>query len=268
MSFSIEKHTSRIDVFDDKVYDMAKDKRNQLNKSTSDNEPLTYYSVLAPCFYLLALFSSGMCGVEAAYTSLRIPDEFCLSPSVCSHANVAVVYEVGVVSSIPILYMEKVETSLSSLLCDVGDRVTARERVDLAFGIVSAVEYFHEQLRVAHGLICCDTVFVTQQLSAKLLDPSAAFLLTGKLCEHAVSCADDIKQLVEILLSLLSDMCPAFLFACDLLRDIAVGVERKERRGDCNSLSEMKALLEGLQQSAEYRCCPCGRQLLCQGLGE
>ena len=213
-------------------------------------------------FYLLALFSSGTCGVEAACTSL--PDEFPLSPSVCSHANVAVVYEVDVVSSIPILYMEKVETSLSSLLCDVGDRVTARERVDLAFGIVCAVEYFHEQLTVAHGLITCDTVFVTQQLSAKLLDPSAAFLLTGKLYEHAVSCAGDIQQLVEILLSLLSDTCPTFLFACDLLRDIAVGVGREER----NSLSEMKALLEGLQQTPQYRCCPRGRQLLCQGLGE
>ena len=86
------------------------------------------------------------------------------------------------------LEMEKVETSLSSLVCDVGDIVTVRERVDLAFGIVCAVKDFHEQLKVAHGLISCDTVFITQQLSAKLLDPSAAFLLTGKLSEIAVSC--------------------------------------------------------------------------------
>ena len=27
-------------------------------------------------------------------------------------------------------------------------------------------------------------------------------------------------------------------------------------------------LLDGLQQTAEYRCCPRGRQLACQGLGE
>ena len=215
---------------------------------------------------VIALFSNGTCGVEAACTSL--PDEFFLSPSVCSHANVAVVYEMDVRSSMPILHMEKVETSLMSLLCDVGDRVTVRERVDLAFGIVCAVEYFHEQLRVAHGFISCDTVFVTQQLSSKLLDPSSAFLLTGKLCEHAVSCAGDIKQLVEILLSLLTDTCPDFLFACDLLRDIAVGVGRGERKGDCNSLSEMKTLLDGLQQTAEYRSCPRGRQLLCQVLGK
>ena len=117
-------------------------------------------------------------------------------------------------------------------------------------------------------MISCDTVFVTQQLSAKLLDPSAAFLLTGKLSDNAVSCVGDIKQLVEILLSLLSDTCPAFLFACDRLRDIAVGVERVERKGDCYSLSEMKALLDSLRQTAQYRCCPRGRQLVCQCLSE
>ena len=261
---SIENHRSRNDIFGDKLYDMMKDKRDQLKQSTSDNKPLLFRA--HSMFCLSALFSSGTCRVEAACTSL--PDDFFLSPSVCSHVNVAVVYDVDVVSSIPMLEMEKVETSLSSLLGDVGDMVTVRERVDLAFGIVCAVEYFHEQLRVAHGLISCDTVFVTQQLRAKVLDPSAAFLLTGKLSKNAVSCVGDIKQLVEILLSLLSDTCPAFLFACDRLRDIAVGVDRVERKGDCYSLSEMKGFLDGLQQTAEYRCCPRGRQLVCQGLGE
>ena len=95
-------------------------------------------------FCLLALFDSGTCRVEAAFTSL--PDDFFLSP-VCSHANVAVVYDVDVVSPIPLLELEKVETSLSSVLRDVGQMVTVRERVDLAFGIVCAVEYFHGQLR-------------------------------------------------------------------------------------------------------------------------
>ena len=246
-SVSIENHRSRNDIFGDKLYEMMEDKHDQLKQSTSDNKPLLFRA--HSMFCLSALFtSSGTCRVEAACTSL--PDDFFLSPSVCSHANVAVVYDVDVVSSIPML---KVETSLSSLLDDVGDMVTVRERVDLAFGIVCAVEYFHEQLslRVAHGLISCDTVFVTQQLRAKLLDPSAAFLLTG----NAVSCVGDIKQLVEILLSLLSATCPAFLFACDRLRDIAGGVDRVERKGDCyyNSLSEMKGLLDGLQQTAEYR---------------
>ena len=48
--FSIEKDISRTDVSGDKVYDMAMDKRNQVNQSTSDNDLLTYYSVLTPCF--------------------------------------------------------------------------------------------------------------------------------------------------------------------------------------------------------------------------
>ena len=262
-SVSIENPRSRNDIFGDKVYDMVKDKHNQLKQSTSDSKPLLFRA--HSMFCLSALFISGTCKVEAACTSL--PDDFFLSPSVCSHANVAVVYDVDVVTSIPMLEMEKVETSLSSLLRDVGDMVTVRERVDLAFGIVCAVEYFHDQLRVAHGLINCDTVFVSQQLSAKLLDPSAAFLLTGKLSEH-FSCVGDIKQLVEILLSLLSDTCPAFLFACDRLREIAVGADRVERKGDCYPLFEMKGLLNRLQQTTEYRCSPRGRQLVCQGLGE
>ena len=244
---------------------MAKDKRNQLNQSTNDNKLTVIILCSLHVVCLSALFNSGMCRVEA---SCSLPKDILLSPSVCSHANVAVVYDVDVDSSIPMLEMEKVETSLSSLLRDVGGLVTVRERVDLAFGIVCAVEYFHDHLRVAHGLISCDTVFVTQQLSAKLLDPSVAFLLTGKLSENGVTFVGDIKQLVVTLLSLLSDTCPAFLFACDRLRDIAVGVDRVERKGDCFSLSEMKALLDGLQQTAEYRCCPRGRQLACQGLSE
>ena len=43
------------------------------------------------------------------------------------------------------------------------------------------------------------------------------------------------------------------LFACDRLRDIAGSGDLVERKGDCYSLSEMKGLLDGLQQTAEYR---------------
>ena len=131
-SVSIEKHRSRNDTFGDMVYAMMKDKRNQLKQGTSDNKPLLFHAHSMLC--LSALFNSGTCKVEAACPSL--PEYFFLSPSVCSHANVAVVYDANVVSSIPMLEMETVETSLSSLLDDVGDMVTVRERVDLAFGIV------------------------------------------------------------------------------------------------------------------------------------
>ena len=40
LSVSIEKHLSRNDIFGDTVYDMVKDKRNQLKQSTSVNKPL------------------------------------------------------------------------------------------------------------------------------------------------------------------------------------------------------------------------------------
>ena len=176
-----------------------------------------------------------------------------------------------VVSSVPMLVIERVETSLSSLLRDVSQMVTVRERVDLAVGIVCAVEYFHDHLGVAHGSISGETVFVTQQLSAKLFDPSSAFLLTGKLSEHAATLANDIKQLVDLLLSLLNDICPAFSFVRDRMRDIAVDVESfMDRKDECmqKPLSELRSLLHGLRLTAEYRCCPRRRQLLCQDLGE
>ena len=242
------------------------DMTKYLSKSIVLVTTLFYYSLLTPRFCLSALFNSGTCRVATSYSGL--PDDFVFSPSVCSHVNIAVVYDVDIVSSVSVLEMEKVETSLSSILRDVGEMVTVRERVDLAFGIVCAVEYFHDHLRVAHGLISCDTVFVTQQLTAKLLDPSAAFLLTGKLSENAGSCVGDIKQLVEVLLSLFGNTCPAFFFACNCLRDIVGGVERGKREGVSSSLSEMNSLLDDLRQTAEYRCCPRGRQFVCQGLGE
>ena len=159
----------------------------------------------------------GICTVEAVRRSL--PDDFCLRPPVCSHVNVAVVYDMNVISSVPTLVTEKVETSLSSLLYDVGQMVTIPERVDLAHGIACAVEYFHYHLKVAHCLINSETVFVTQQLSAKMLDPSTAFLLTGNLCEHTATLANDIRQLADRLLYLLSNIWPASSFAYDRLRD-------------------------------------------------
>ena len=183
---------------------------------------ILYYSVLTPCFCLSALFNSGTCRVANACTGL--PDHFVFSPSVCSHVNVAVVFDVDVVSSIPMLEMEKVETSLLSILRDVCEMVTVRERVYLAFGIVCAVEYFHDHLRVTHGLISCDTVFVTQQ---NCYIHQRRFC---KLSENAGSCVGDIKQLVEVLLSLLSDTCPAFFFACNCLRDIVGGVRKGKER--------------------------------------
>ena len=130
----------------------------------------------------------------------------------------------------------------------------------------SVQRYFHDHLKMAHGLITGDTVFVTQQLSAKVLDPSAAFLVTCMVSDHAVTFTDDIKQLVDLVLSLLGDVSPAFSLACVRLRDIAVGVEGVKGNGDCRPL--VKSVLEDLRQTAEYRTCPRGRQLLCQEFGK
>ena len=177
------------------------------------------------------------------------------------HANVAVIYDVDVLRSVPMLVMERVETSLSSLLLDVGDRVTVRERINLAFGIVSAVEYFHDHLKVTHGLISGDAVFITQQLSAKMLDPSAAYLLS-KLPDPAVTFEDDMEQLIHLLLRILSDVCP-----CDRLRAIAVGAKNVNGQGECR-LKPLFEFFYGLRQTAEYYCCPRSRQLLCQDFCE
>ena len=178
------------------------------------------------------------------------------------HANVAVIYDVGILRSVPMLVMERVETSLSSLLLDVGDRVTVRERINLAFGIVSAIEYFHDHLKVTHGLISGDAVFITQQLSAKMLDPSAAYLLTGKLPDPAVTFEDDMEQLIHLLLRILSDVCP-----CDRLRAIAVGAQNINGQSECR-LRPLFEYFYGLRQTAEYYCCPRSRQLLCRDFCE
>ena len=109
----------------------------------------------------------------------------------------------------------------------MGDRVTVRERINLAFGVVSAIEYFHDHLKATHGLISGDVVSITQQLSAEMLDPSAAYLLTGKLPDPAVTFEDGMQKLIHLLLRMLSDVSP-----CDRLRTIAVGVKNVDGQGD------------------------------------
>ena len=73
--------------------------------------------------------------------------------------NVTEVYEIGVLASVPVLIMEKAETWLLSVLCDIRQLATTRERVDLTLGIVCTVGYFHDHLKVADGLISSATVF-------------------------------------------------------------------------------------------------------------
>jgi hypothetical protein len=104
------------------------------------------------------------------------PDEDFLFPSVPMHANVAVVYGVCFLKSVPTLVIEKVETSLSSMLLEAVEMVTVREKINLAFGIMSAVEYFHNHLNMSHGLISSDACVRYTTIECQ------AVRSTGSLC--------------------------------------------------------------------------------------
>lgn len=70
-----------------------------------------------------------------------------------SACTLLVLYDVCFPKSVPTLILEKVEKSLSSLLLKAGEMATVRDKVNLAFGIVSATEYFRDHLNMSHGLI-------------------------------------------------------------------------------------------------------------------
>jgi hypothetical protein len=65
-----------------------------------------------------------ICLIEASFL-----DDVIISLPACPHPNVAVLYDVGFFRSFPMLMMERMEAPLSTLLSDVGDQVTLRERL-------------------------------------------------------------------------------------------------------------------------------------------
>jgi hypothetical protein len=65
-----------------------------------------------------------ICLIEAS-----LVDGVIISLPSCMHPNVAVLYDVGFFRSFPMLMMERMEAPLSTLLSDVGDQVTLRERL-------------------------------------------------------------------------------------------------------------------------------------------
>jgi hypothetical protein len=196
-----------------------------------------------------------ICLIEASFL-----DDVIISLPACPHPNVAVLYDVGFFRSFPMLMMERMEAPLSSLLSHVGDEVTLRERVDVAFGIVSAIDYFHNHLNTTHGLISGGTVFVTQQLSAKMLDPLSACLVTGKLPDPAVTFADDMEKVIDLLTYLLNDV-----LSCDYLRAMAISFQKPDGHSLMTSL--LFDFLDGVRRSDEYCHCP-RRQLMCQDRNE
>jgi hypothetical protein len=82
--------------------------------------PINFFFILATSvdnnFYI--------CLIEAS-----LVDGVIISLPSCMHPNVAVLYDVGFFRSFPMLMMERMEAPLSTLLSDVGDQVTLRERL-------------------------------------------------------------------------------------------------------------------------------------------
>jgi hypothetical protein len=76
-------------------------------------------------------------------------------------------------------------------------------------------QYVHDHLKVVHCLTNENTVLITRQIPAKLLDYTAAYLATGKISDQATNFQGDVQQLIQLLLSILGDVCP-----CDCLTDI------------------------------------------------
>lgn len=192
-----------------------------------------------------------------------LPDDFVLPQAVCLHPNIAVTYGITTTQSGPTLVMERVETSLSNLLSEVGDKVTVRERVDLAFGILSAVDYLHNQLTVVHGYLDIQHVFFTTSLTAKVLDPTAASLMTDDrtLLTSCLTATDDMRQLGKILTALFEGLQFSPWTAAKSLQ--AVVALLLDGRSRC-FLSDVRAMLDRLRGTAEYVYCNPKRHVLCE----
>ena len=201
------------------------------------------------------------CLVTPRAVSLNLHAQY---SSVCSHPNVVKTYEVIISSLGPVLLIEKVETSLLNLLVTVGDEVSVRERVNLSLGIVSAVDYFHRQLGIVHGLVHAHNICITSQFTAKLLDPAAALLVYAQVRNSAASFADDIRHLVQVLHMILKDAFPAISLAWGLVERILIvgtnmyGTEGEEK--DTQTM-QMLTLLEQIRQTSEYGSCSKGLEL-------
>jgi hypothetical protein len=188
--------------------------------------------------------------------AMKFPQALPRFVSVNSHPHIAATYGLKRSAAGPMLVMEKIETSMFFLLGEGPDILNVKERVDLACGIVHAVDYFHHHLKVPHGLIRTETVFITSQMTAKVLDPIAAFLVTGETQDIGALFEDDIKQLVGILLMLLNDHQAPLASVCTRLQEIADSIKSGDNKRDKVSSSHLITLLSRLRQTEQYRSCP------------
>ena len=220
-------------------------------------------SLLNSFVILLLVFSD-----RNLFTYLTIP-----AISVCSsslflsnfhHPNIAVTYGVTVSTcgDGDTLVMERIVTSLSDLLSDLkaNDEMNVLERVNISYGLVSAVDYLHHQLGIVHGNICLDNVFVTDRQAAKLLDPAVSCLLHNKTWQRSESYEDDLQQLICLLIKLF-DSYSQFSSVCGHLFNMISCDEINESRKKIVSTMDLLELIDGLRQNEEYSCCSRRRQL-------
>ena len=203
---------------------------------------------------------------RSLFTFLSIPSSaVCSSSAVFSmfnHPNIAVTYGVTVSTCSDMLVMEKVVTSLSDVLADpdVNNEMNVRERVDISYGIVCAVDYLHHQVGIIHGYISPTTVFITSRLTTKLLDPAASCLLHNKLCQRAKSYEEDLHQLICLLIKFY-DSHSQFSSVCHCLCNMISCDEINKSRGEFVSTTDLFELIDELRQNEEYSCCLSSREL-------
>ena len=194
-------------------------------------------------FTFLSIPSNGVCSSSAIF-------------SMFNHPNVAVTYGVTVSTCSDMLVMEKVVTSLSDVLADsdVNDEINMRERVDISYGIVCAVDCLHHQVGIIHGYISPTTIFITSRLTAKLLDPAASCLLHNKICQHAKSYEEDLHQLICLLIKLY-DSYSQFSSVCHRLCNMISRDEINKSREKFVSTTDLLELIDELKHNEEYSCC-------------
>ena len=196
--------------------------------------------------------------------SLSLPDNFTLSPSGCLHPNIVQTFGVRFVDSSPKLLTERLEMPLSKLMSQMGDSLTVRERVDLAFGVVAAVDYLHRHLQVVHGMLSYDHVFVTCQVTAKVLDPKAASLLSNDSFSCSSLVANDMKQLGCLIALLIPDGSLVMSSASASLQTIVELLVLGKDDVVPFARAQLLEALQGVRGTKQYRSCPPKRMLHCR----
>ncbi|XP_062503454.1 zinc finger protein ZFP2-like [Corticium candelabrum] len=233
----------------ERSYQRSHQKEKKYQRKSQFHCNNTYLSVQTSSMFsdrslltFLSIPSSGVCSSSAGFSMFH-------------HPNIAVTYGVTVSTCSGMLVMEKVVTSLSDVLADsdVNNEMNVRDRVDISYGIVCAVDYLHHQVGIIHGYISPTTIFITSRLTTKLLDPAASCLLHNKICQRAKSYEEDLHQLICLLVKLY-DSCSQFLAICHRLCNMISCDEISKSREKFVSTTDLLELIDELRQNEEYSC--------------